>query len=50
MYRHWDEWEDGNYSHIFISDYISENIKDGIDINAGEGWDVPMKPSAELSR
>ena len=44
MYRHWDEWEDGNYSHIFISDYISENIKDGIDINAGEGWDVPMKP------
>ncbi|MFA7361389.1 MAG: S9 family peptidase [Candidatus Kapaibacterium sp.] len=43
MYRHWDEWEDGLYSHIFISDYISENIKDGIDINAGEGWDIPMK-------
>lgn len=44
MYRHWDEWEDGYYSHIFISDYISQNIKDGIDINIGEGWDIPMKP------
>ncbi len=44
MYRHWDEWEDGLYSHIFISDYNSGNIKDGIDINPGEGWDTPMKP------
>lgn len=44
MYRHWDEWEDGLYSHIFISDYNNGNIKDGIDINPGEGWDTPMKP------
>lgn len=50
MYRHWDEWEDGNYSHIFVSDYISENIKDGIDINAGEGWDVPMKPFSGIEQ
>jgi len=50
MYRHWDEWEDGNYSHIFVSDYISENIKDGIDINAGEGWDIPMKPFSGIEQ
>jgi len=44
MYRHWDEWEDGLYSHIFISDYNSGNVKDGLDINKGEGWDTPVKP------
>ncbi len=44
MYRHWDEWEDGNYSHIFVSDYGNALIKDGKDINEGEGWDTPMKP------
>ncbi len=44
MYRHWDEWEDGNYSHIFVADYGTSLIKDGKDINEGEGWDTPMKP------
>lgn len=44
MYRHWDEWEDGLYSHIFISDYNTGNVKDGLDINEGEGWDTPVKP------
>jgi len=44
MYRHWDEWEDGLYSHIFISDYNGGNIKDGLDINEGEEWDTPVKP------
>ncbi|MCU0373578.1 MAG: S9 family peptidase, partial [Ignavibacteria bacterium] len=44
MYRHWDEWEDGSYSHIFISDYNGSDVKNGYDINEGEGWDTPMKP------
>ncbi|MCI0472368.1 MAG: DPP IV N-terminal domain-containing protein, partial [Ignavibacteria bacterium] len=44
MYRHWDEWEDGSYSHIFIADYNSGDVKKGLDINEGEAWDTPMKP------
>jgi dipeptidyl aminopeptidase/acylaminoacyl peptidase len=44
MYRHWDEWEDGSYSHIFITDYNSGDVKNGLDINEGEEWDTPMKP------
>ncbi len=44
MYRHWDEWEDGYYGHVFVSEYISGSIKDGYDINSGEAWDTPMKP------
>ncbi|MDD5363025.1 MAG: S9 family peptidase [Ignavibacteria bacterium] len=43
MYRHWDEWEDGSYGHIFVTNY-GTSVKKGIDINEGEAWDTPMKP------
>mgnify|MGYP000707675307 CR=1 FL=1 len=41
MYRHWDEWEDGEFSHLFL-----RNLKSGeeIDIMKGEPNDCPMKP------
>lgn len=35
-YRHWDTWEDGKFSHVFV---------DGKDIMAGEPHDCPQKPS-----
>jgi dipeptidyl aminopeptidase/acylaminoacyl peptidase len=40
-YRHWDTWEDGKYSHIFVA-----NIQDGkvIDIMEDEPYDCPQKP------
>jgi dipeptidyl aminopeptidase/acylaminoacyl peptidase len=42
-YRHWDEWEDGAYSHLFI-----KGVKDGSDedkdIMEGEAFDCPQKP------
>jgi dipeptidyl aminopeptidase/acylaminoacyl peptidase len=43
MYRHWDTWADGTYSHIFVADY-SENIKNALDIMQGEPYETPMKP------
>lgn len=40
-YRHWDTWEDGKFSHIFIA-----SVKGGAekDIMANEPYDCPQKP------
>lgn len=42
MYRHWNRWNDGSYSHIFITDLNSERIVNGKDIMEDEPWDAPM--------
>ncbi len=44
MCRHWDTWEDGSYSHIFVADFNGRNISNSRDINEGEPWDVPTAP------
>ena len=44
MYRHWDTWEDGAYSHIFYAGFDGESILEGTDIMPGEPWDTPLKP------
>ena len=40
--RHWDTWEDGKYSHIFVADIATGSVKD---IMATEPFDCPQKPS-----
>lgn len=49
MYRHWNRWSDGSYSHIFITLYNSERIKGGTDIMEDEPWDAPMSPYFDQS-
>ncbi len=46
MYRHWDTWEDGKYSHVFITTINDNKTVDnnGIDIIKGERFDSPLKP------
>ena len=45
MYRHWDTYEDGSYSHIFWTTYLPGVIgKDAHDIMAGTKFDCPQKP------
>jgi dipeptidyl aminopeptidase/acylaminoacyl peptidase len=41
-YRHWDTWEDGAYSHIFIAPMGKPSA--AIDIMKGEAFDCPQKP------
>lgn len=40
-YRHWDTWEDGKFSHIFLSG-VSDTARK--DLMAGEPYDCPQKP------
>ena len=43
-YRHWDEWEDGAYSHLFVRSLQDSGDEDGRDIMEGEPYDCPQKP------
>jgi dipeptidyl aminopeptidase/acylaminoacyl peptidase len=40
-YRHWDTWEDGKFSHLFIAPL---NGGKAIDLMVNEPYDVPQKP------
>ncbi|TAL69023.1 MAG: S9 family peptidase [Bacteroidetes bacterium] len=45
--RHWDEWEDENYSHLFIREFHlvgSTDFKQPIDLMQGERFETPVKP------
>lgn len=48
MYRHFDYWEDGSYSHIFVADIKDGKLQNDKDINEGEKWDTPMATSFEI--
>ena len=42
-YRHWDTWEDGAYSHLFIQATGNAN-DEGIDLMEGKAYDCPQQP------
>ena len=42
-YRHWDTWEDGKFSHVFVADYANGKINNVIDIMKDEPYDTPQK-------
>lgn len=41
-YRHWDEWEDGAYSHVFVT--TTGKPTERKDIMSGQPYDCPQKP------
>lgn len=41
-YRHWDTWEDGAYSHLFVE--ATQGNGNAKDIMEGEPFDCPQKP------
>lgn len=44
MSRHWDTWEDGAYSHIFVAPLSDSGVGQAVDITEGEAWDCPTAP------
>ncbi len=50
MYRHWDSWSDYTYQHVFVADYVNNEISNDKDIMRGERYDSPMKPDGGLEQ
>ncbi|MEG2479424.1 MAG: S9 family peptidase, partial [Mucinivorans sp.] len=44
MERHWDCWEDGDYSHLFVAAVTDNGITTPEDITPDEPWDIPTAP------
>ena len=45
MYRHWDRWNDGTYSHLFVADFRNGAVSGTpADVMKDEPFDCPMKP------
>ncbi|MGN6615805.1 MAG: S9 family peptidase [Ilyomonas sp.] len=43
-YRHWDEWEDGKFDHVFLAPIIEGKAGEAKDLMEGERYDCPQKP------
>lgn len=42
--RHWDTWEDGAYSHLFLADNVADHALREKDLMQNELFDCPQKP------
>ncbi len=44
MYRHWNQWHDYAYSHIFVAQVKAGKLLEVKDIMKDEPWDAPLSP------
>jgi dipeptidyl aminopeptidase/acylaminoacyl peptidase len=44
MYRHWDNWHDYAYSHLFVAPYKDGWVGDPVDLMKAEKFDTPLNP------
>lgn len=44
MVRHWDQWEDGSYNHIFVGKIALDGTVQSTDIMPGEKYHSPTMP------
>ncbi len=42
--RHWDNWQDGKYSHVFVADYANGVATNEIDLIPNTAFDCPQQP------
>ncbi|MCQ2204444.1 MAG: S9 family peptidase [Bacteroidales bacterium] len=51
MYRHWNSWSDGTYSHVFYL-HLKNGKQDGepVDLMMDERFDSPLQPFGDVSQ
>ena len=50
MVRHWNYWDEGEYSHIFVADLTADGVKNDKDILGAEAaWDAPLAPYFDVA-
>lgn len=47
MYRHWNQWSDYSYSHIFVGSFNGASISEARDIMEGQRFESPTAPYFE---
>lgn len=50
MYRHWDSWEDGNYSNIFYINYENGSLQGSATNIMNEAFDSPLAPDGGIKQ
>jgi dipeptidyl aminopeptidase/acylaminoacyl peptidase len=51
LYRHWNEWADGSFQHVFLQGYLDGELTGKpIDLMAGEPFDAPLKPMGGIEQ
>jgi dipeptidyl aminopeptidase/acylaminoacyl peptidase len=51
LYRHWTEWADGSFQHVFLQGYQQgELVGKEVDLMAGEPFDAPLKPMGGIEQ
>ncbi|UKJ05900.1 S9 family peptidase [Solitalea lacus] len=45
FYRHWTEWHDYAYSHVFVANYADGKVSNIKDVMATERFDAPLQPN-----
>lgn len=51
MYRHWTDWADGSFQHVFVQNYQNGELQGApVDIMKGEWYDCPLKPHGGIEQ
>lgn len=50
MYRHWNLWADGTYSHICLAEFDGSALINEVDIMDGERFHCPLRPHGGIEQ